>query len=231
MKIGSLTGLAILLITPNVLAGSNITAVIDPSAIPTISTTPPICPQGVTDTGGTCLTKDQKEKVVEALKELKDIHDSKAKLDFPQPIVIIRDWQNSVYINGGAKKPIPAKLTIGQHVDRDLEIQLPIQLYYRKAPPKPWFRFRIRAQLGVLVPEVVQDMSRSGGSFVDGGIGWDFFHIPGIELNLAVYTGIRSAGGGLGLDLTKNFGVYAGYSFVYDGLKSSSLVAGYFAFN
>lgn len=193
----------------------------------------PSCPAEVTSSGGACLTKEQKEKVVEALKELEDIHGSKAELEFPEPIVIIRDWEDRVYINGGEKKPIKAKLRIGQHVDRDLEMQLPIRVFYREAPPPPWFRLRIRAQLGILAPQILQS-AKSGGDFKpfwDAGIGWDFVHVPGIELNLAAYTGIRSAGGGLGLDLTKNFGAYAGYSLAYDGWQHSLLVAGYFAFN
>lgn len=191
------------------------------------------CPKEITDAGGACLTKAQRDQVVEALKELKDIHDSKAELEFPEPIVIIRDWEDRIYVNGGEKRPVKAKLRIGQHVDRDLEMQLPIQVFYREEPPPPWLRLRVRAQLGVLVLEAVRAAGSDGDPkpFWDAGIGWDFAHVPDLELNLAAYTGVRSAGGGLGIDLTRNFGLYAGYGLVYDGWSHSALAAGYFSFN
>lgn len=180
-----------------------------------------------------CITKSQKNKIVSALHQLEDIHNSKVRLDFSKPVIIIRDWKNRVYISGGAKKPIRARLRIGKYVDRDLAVQFPIQIYYRKAPPEPWFRLRIRAQLGILVPEAITGIVSSGKPkpFWDAGIGWDFFHIPEFGLNLAAYTGIRSAGGGIGLDLTKNFGVYTGYSVIYSGFRSSILSSVYFSFN
>ena len=220
----------------NAWAGSDLVTngtIIQPTPPTPSGASAPVCPPEVTDSGGMCLTREQKEKVLEALRELEDVHTSKAEVEFPEPIIIIRDWEDRVYINGGEGKPVKAKLRIGKHVDRDLEMQLPIKVFYRDAPPPPWFRLRIRAQAGILAPQVVQSM-RTGEDlkpFWDAGIGWDFVHVPGIELNLAAYTGIRSAGGGFGLDLTKNFGVYAGYSLAYDGLQHSLLAAGYFAFN
>jgi len=209
---------------------------------PTASPPPLPCPPEVTESGGTCLTKEQREKIVEALKELDDIHRSKAELEFPEPIVIVRDWEDRVYVNGGERKPVKVKLRIGGHVDRDLEARLPVRVFYREKPPDPWFRLRIRAQFGILVPQLVRSVrnaasdaspERDGGleEFWDAGIGWDFFHVPDWGLNLAAYTGIRSLGGGLGMDLTKNFGLYAGYGVTYDGWDHSLLTSAYFAFN
>lgn len=191
------------------------------------------CPKELTDSGGVCLTKEQKEKIVESVKELKNIHESKAELEVEEPIVIIRDWEDRVYINGGDKKPVKLRLKIGEHVDRELEAVLPVSVYYRDKPPDPWFRLRIRAQVGILIPEFIESISNTDNldSPWDAGIGWDFFHIPGYELNLAAYTGVRSAGGGVGIDLTKNFGIYSGYSFIYKGLSHSFQLAAYFSFN
>ena len=185
------------------------------------------------NSGGVYLTKINKNKIIKALKELKNIYDSKAELIFKEPIIIIRDWKDRIYINGGAKKPIKVELKIGKHIDRDFNASLPIRIFYRKAPPVPWFRLRIRAQVGILVLEAIHDISGTNNlrPFWDAGIGWDFMRIPMINLNLAGYTGIRSVGGGVGLDLTKNFGVYVGYGLIYNGFRSSVLTSFYFAFN
>lgn len=180
--------------------------------------------------GGICLTKEQRAQVTAAIEELDDIKNSKAEVEILEPIIIIRDWEDRVYINGGEKKPIKLKLRIGKTINRDMEMTLPIQVGYREEPPDPMFRLRIRAQAGFLIPTIFESPIKEHIlDGMDAGIGWDFFHLD--LVNLSVYTGIRSVGGGLGLDLTKNFGPYLGYSLVYDGLKSNALAGIYFSFN
>lgn len=179
--------------------------------------------------GGKCLTEEQWGQVRKALKELDDVHDSPAELKLEQPVVIIQDWQGRVYVNGGEKQPIPAKLKIGQYVDRDMAVTVDAKVYYREKPPDPMFRLRIRAQAGLLVPQLVTAVGGEKQNFFDGGVGLDFFHLG--PVNASANIGVFSSGGGLGLDLTKNFGVLAGYAFVYDGLKSSVLGGIYFSFN
>jgi hypothetical protein len=176
--------------------------------------------------GGKCITKEQLDQITKALQELDDIHKSPAVIDTKDEIYIISDWDGRVYVNGGDKDPIKMQLKMGKYVDREMAATIPTHVYYRPKPPDPMFRLRIRAQVGVLIPQVFQ--SDTGWNKYDAGISWDFFHIK--ALNVAAYTGIRSAGGGIGLDLTNNFGVYGGYSFVYDGFKSGSLLAAYFSF-
>ncbi|HEY8097920.1 MAG TPA: hypothetical protein VIE65_17825, partial [Methylobacter sp.] len=139
------------------------------------------------------------------------------------------DWDDRVYINGGSKKPIQATLKLGDTINRDMEMTLPIKVYYREKPPDPMFRLRIRAQAGILVPELIHTLQGKNDPFWDAGIGWDFFHLNAV--NIAAYTGIRSVGAGIGLDLTKNFGPYLGYSLKYDGFQSSLLTGIYFSFN
>ena len=171
-----------------------------------------------------CLGPEDKKTVVDSLKELKSIKESKAVLKLKGDIVIVRDWQDRVYVNGGSAKPVDATLTLGSTINRDMEIQLPVQVYYRPKPPDPMFRLRIRAQAGVLVPMIWKD-SKGGW---DAGISFDFFHYD--IFNIAAYTGVRSAGGGVGMDLTRNFGPYVGYSLVYDGWQSGILAGAYFSF-
>lgn len=186
------------------------------------------CP--IQDEGGICLSKEEKEKVKEALKELDEIHSSPAELSI-EPIIIIRDWENRVYINGQEKKPLKLKLKIGSTIERDLEVELPVKLSYREAPPPPMFRLRIRAQVGFLSTPLVNllDDSADISRVLDGGVGWDWFGIS--EFNSAVYTGVRSSGLQVGYDLTKNFGLTGGFHLMYDGFKGTGALQLYFSFN
>jgi len=91
------------------------------------------------------------------------------------------------------------------------------------------FRLRIRAQVGILIPQMIQTFDGDKRRFWDSGLGWDFFHLD--DFNVALYTGVNSLGGGIGYDLTRNFGLYGGYAFVYSGLQSSIITTIYFSFN
>jgi hypothetical protein len=183
--------------------------------------TPPPAP--VPASGGVCLTAEEKQKVVAAVQELKKIKDSPAVLKIQDPVEIISDWDGRVYL----QQKIPAKLTIGDTIDRDLVITLDSKVAYRPKPPDPMFRLRIRAQAGVLIPQLFQ--TDSGWNKYDAQLALDFWHIGVVNVNVA--TGIRSAGGGVGIDLTKNFGPFLNYALVYDGFKSGILIGGYFSFN
>lgn len=180
-----------------------------------------------------CLTKEQKDKVVKALKELKDIKESEAEVTFEEDIVIIRDWEDRVYVNGGEKKPVKMKLQLGETIDRDMEAQLPIKLSYREEPPDPPFRFRLRAQLAVMVPELVRSIRDEEFEIPwDFSVGLDFLHFD--ALNLAGYVGTLGFGLGAGVDLTKNFGAMANFMIRYDGFDpfEPTMNTGiYFAFN
>ena len=179
--------------------------------------------------GGACVTKEELDQIKEALRELQSIHEAQAQITIQDPVVIIHDWDGRVYVNGGDKNPLKMKLKLGDTIDRDMAATLPTQVYYRPKPPDPMFRLRIRAQAGILTPQIVDAISGNSSKWWDVGIGWDFFHIDNV--NLSLYTGIQSAGGGIGFDLTKNFGPYVGYSLVYEGFKSGAFAGVYFAFN
>lgn len=186
-------------------------------------------PPCVPPPGGKCLTADQYDQVKKALQELDDVHKSPATVTVEGPVVIIQDWQNRVYVNGGEKQPVRMKLKIGQYVDRDMAVTLETQVFYREKPPDPMFRLRIRAQAGLLAPQLLDAAKGTKQNFFDAGVGFDFFHVG--PVNLSANVGVFSSGGGLGLDLTKNFGVLAGYALAYDGWKSGVLAGVYFSFN
>jgi len=183
----------------------------------------------VPEPGGVCLSASQFQEVKKALLELDSIHKSPAIIATNDKITIIHDWNGRVYVNGGETKPLRYKLKLGDTIDRDLVVKLDTQVHYRPKPPDPMFRLRIRAQLGILLPELSKTFEGEWEDFVDAGLGWDFFHYK--LINFAAYTGIRSAGVGAGFDVTKNFGPYIGYSFIYDGFRSSVMFGSYMAFN
>ena len=186
-------------------------------------------PECVPPPGGKCLTKEQFDGVKKALEELDGIHKSPVVVTTDDKVVIVNDWEGRVYVNGGTSAPLRMKVRIGDTVDRDVEMTLKPVVNYRPKPPDPMFRLRVRAQVGVLVPELVRTAGGTRQDFWDGGIGWDFFHVG--AFNLAAYTGIRSVGGGFGVDITRNFGTYAGYALVYDDWRSSVHTGVFFAFN
>jgi hypothetical protein len=177
--------------------------------------------------GGVCITEEQKEKLRKAILELDAIKNSPAEITVKEPIVIVRDWQDRVYINGGEKKPIQLKLKMGETIERDMSVTLPVMTYYREKPPDPMFRLRIRAQAGFLVPDLFKK-DISVPERMDAGLGFDFFHIN--ILNLSVYVGARSTGIGPGVDITRNFGVYSNFSIKYDGFTLGNLTGAYFSF-
>jgi len=179
--------------------------------------------------GGICLTKEQRDAIKQGILELDEIHNSQAIITTDDSITIIQDWNGRVYVNGGDKNPIRLKLKIGKTIERDLSMVLPTQVHYRPEPPDPMFRLRIRAQVGILIPQMIQTLDGDKTEpFIDGGIGWDLFHIK--TVNLAVYTGVRSLGINIGLDLTKNFGIFTGPIMIYQSLQLSVITGMYFSF-
>lgn len=178
---------------------------------------------------GKCLTADQYAQVKQALQELDAIHKAPAEVTVQDPVVVIQDWQGRVYVNGGDKQPIRMKLKLSDTVDRDMAVTLETKVYYREKPPDPMFRLRIRAQAGLLAPQLIDAVRGKKQNFFDAGVGWDFFHLG--LVNAAVHTGVFSSGATVGVDVTKNFGGFGGFALAYDGLRPSALLGLYFAFN
>lgn len=170
-----------------------------------------------------CLDEKEVDTIVYALEQLQDIHDSEAKVEFTTPIEIIRDWDGRIYVNGGGKRPIESELKIGKYLSRTLHMNIPVKVSYLEKPEDPMFRFRVKAEFHVLVPELIKKED-----FIDVGVSLDFFHIK--NFNTSAYVGFRSGGISLGYDVTKNFGVQLTPSFVYTSLKLSGSTGVYFSF-
>ncbi len=183
----------------------------------------------VPEPGGKCLTKEQLEQVRVALQELDSIHRSKAELELLDPVIVVHDWDGRVYVNGGETKPLRVKLRVGQTVERDLSMVVKADVHYRERPPDPMFRLRIRAQAGLLVPQLVYAVKGMKENFFDAWASFDFMHIG--PVNASANLGVFSMSIGPGVDLTRNFGVAAGYAMMYNGLRSSIFTGLYFSFN
>lgn len=176
-----------------------------------------------------CYDEQTRQQIKEALQELDKIHNSKAELKLLDPVIIVRDWDGRIYVNGGDKKPLRMQLKISDTINRDVALTLSPKVYTREKPADPMLRLRLRAQIGVLARGTYERIASGGNWPVDGGLNLDFFHLG--PVNLGVYAGVFSSGVQIGLDLTRNFGVFAGPTFVYQGLKADALMGCYFSFN
>lgn len=175
-----------------------------------------------------CYSEQTRQEVIKALEELDTIYKSKAELKLQDPVIVIRDWDGRIYVNGGEKNPLRIKLRLGSTIDRDLALVLKPRVYTREKPADPMFRLRLRAQIGVLARGTYERIANGGSWPIDGGLNLDFFHLG--PVNLGIYAGIFSAGPQIGLDLTRNFGVFAGPTMVYQGLKMDAILGVFFSF-
>lgn len=177
-----------------------------------------------------CYSEQTRKEVLKALEELDNIYKSKVELKLQDPVIVIRDWDGRVYVNGGESNPLRLNLRLGPTIDRDIALVLKPRIHTREKPADPMFRLRLRAQVGVLARGTYERIANGGSWPIDGGLNLDFFHLG--LVNFGVYAGIFSAGPQVGLDITRNFGVFTGYSLVYLKPKEPDLLSGiYFSFN
>lgn len=95
-----------------------------------------------------------------------------------------------------------------------------------KEPPVWGFRFRPKFAGSYLFVDGFSSSKAVDG--VDVGLLWDFFYYKAVNLNVA--TGFRSIGAGLGADLTRNFGLYGGWSISWWTFKQNPQLGLYFSF-
>ncbi len=176
--------------------------------------------------GGKCLTAAQFADVRAALQELDSIKSSEMTGQFLDRLVIVNDWQGRTFVNGGKNEPLRLKIKVGT-IDRTLGVVLDSDVFYRPAPAEPAFGFRtrFRAQAGLLAPMI---LSPGGSKPFDIGASLDFVHLRSV--NVDVFVGFNGIGPGVGLDLTKNFGMRVGYELTWS-LSHQAFVGAYFSFN
>lgn len=167
--------------------------------------------------GGVCVSQEDMDAILAVLEQKKCQLEQTPSIAL-DPITVVVDKEGRIYTSGN--DPHPYKVHIdwcGYKIEG--EGHVPVVAAVREEPT--WgFRFRPKAAVGVLP-------FASGGKFFDAGLLVEPFHVAWVNVN--GYVGVQSVGGGVGLDITSNFGGYVGYSLSYSG--SPGVFAGtYFAF-
>lgn len=173
--------------------------------------------------GSACVPPNDLKDMVTALKGQRCLKTTQPtfKLD---PITIVRDKDGRVFASGADPAPYTVQMSwCGYTVTAKGEVNVQAAM---AVPPTYGFRFRPKATLGLLLADTFKQDPWSKG--VDGGVLVEPFFYQWVNLN--AYVGVRSVGGGIGFDLTKNFGVYAGYAITWDGWRSNPFTSAYFAF-
>jgi group I intron endonuclease len=140
------------------------------------------------------------------------------------PITIVMDNDGRVYYSGADPKPYTLKM---KWCNFEIQGEGKLNVIVAKTEPPVWgFRFRPKFAGSFLFVDAFKQSS--AGEAVDVGILWDFLYYKSFNVNVA--TGFRSAGVGVGYDLTRNFGAYAGWAFSWWTLKQNPQAGLYFSF-
>lgn len=172
---------------------------------------------------GTCVPDEDMDAIVQILRERKCLNDEKPefKLD---PVTIVIDQEGRVYGSGAQPKPYTVTMS---WCNLEARAEGKVQLLVAKREPPVWgFRFRPKFQSGFLFVDALKN--KDALSAVDVGLLLEPVYYRQFNLNVAV--GFRSLGAGLGFDITKNFGAYAGYAVSYDSWLSNPYAGLSFAF-
>jgi hypothetical protein len=140
------------------------------------------------------------------------------------PITILTDRDGRTFINGSQPHPYTVRMRwcsyeatgVGQ-----------VNAVAARMPDPTWgWRFRPKAALGFLVADALGEEDAAKG--LDAGILLEPFFVKWFNVN--GYVGVRSVGAGVGFDITRNFGGYAGYAFSWGGQRHNPHAAFWFAF-
>lgn len=173
--------------------------------------------------GSTCVPQEDLEVFVKLLQEQKCRNENPPKFQL-DGITIIEDQDGRIYGSGSDPKPYTLHMNWCNY---EVTATGKVQLFVAKREPPFWgFRFRPKFQSGFLFTDAIA--KENALSAIDVGVLLEGFYYRSVNLNLAA--GFRSVGAGVGLDITKNFGAYAGYALSYDGLRSNPYLGLSFAF-
>jgi hypothetical protein len=169
-----------------------------------------------------CVLQEDLEVLLSSVEEKQCLMTTPPRLTLDS-ITITTDEQGRVYYSGSAPVPFGARLSWCNH---EVQFEGKLKVVVAKREPKEWgFRFKLKFAGSFLFLDAFE---RSAQQAVDVGLLWDFLYWRSLNLNVA--TGFRSAGVGVGYDITKNFGVYTGYGFSFWTLKSNPQMGLYFGF-
>lgn len=163
---------------------------------------------------GTCVADEDMQKILRVLRERKCLNDQPPTFEL-DPVNIVIDKDGRVFFSG--EKPHPYTLKM-KWCHYEVEAQGKVDVIAAVQEPPVWgFRFRPKAYIGVLPLEPFYELAageeREFADVMDAGVMVDFLYYQWANLNVAV--GYRSLGGGVGFDLTSNFGAYVGYGLTW----------------
>jgi len=174
--------------------------------------------------GATCVPPEDLKVFVDLLKEKKCLQSSQPSFEL-DPITIIVDQDGRIFYSGAEPNPYTLRM---KWCSYEAEAKGKVKVIAAMREPETWgLRFRPKAYLGYLPLEpVVYDTKPESG--IDAGLMLDLFHVQLANVNVAV--GFRSFGLGVGVDVTKNFGAYAGYAMSWASWNHNLNTALWFAF-
>lgn len=173
---------------------------------------------------GTCVAPDDMKKIVTVLQEAQCLKKEQPtyKLD---PVNIVVDRDGRIFFSGADPQPYRLHMHWCNY-DVDAEGKVNV-LAAVQEPPSYGFRFRPKAYVGYLLAEPFRE-GRTAKDGVDAGLMVDPFYVK--DFNLNVHVGFRAVGVGLGVDIFRSFGGYAGYAISWDGFHHNPEAALWFSF-
>lgn len=166
------------------------------------------CPEGFV-----CVKIEDMAKVLHVLRERQCLQETEPTFDISEVKIII-DKDRRVYYTGSGpeSKYIVTMKWCPFTVTAEGEVKMNVGIM---EPPVWGFRFRPKAYMGY-IPLLPFFDGNGFSDGVDAGLMVDFVHYRWANLNVAL--GFKSFGLGVGVDITKNFGGYAGYGMIWKPL-------------
>jgi len=168
---------------------------------------------GSTDT---CVVEEDMALFLQVLEEKRCMGESKPTFRF-DPIQVTEDQYGRMFVSGGNSYKVHFDWCT-YSVDATANLTMQVAKY---VPPEMGFRYRLKVAPGYLPLEALS--AQNGYAGLDVGVLVESFFFQ--SLNINGYVGVRSVGVGLGLDLTRNMGLYAGYALTLGSWLSGPHVA------
>jgi len=174
--------------------------------------------------GSKCVSADDLNTLLTIAREKQCLLSTQPTITM-DPVTLTIDRQGRIFFTGSAPHPYSLKMSWCNYT---LAAQGKVTVVAAVEEPPDWgFRFRPKAYMGVLPLEPFHT-GNNARSAVDAGLMLDPLYYK--FLNLNVHVGFRAVGAGIGVDLTRNFGVYAGYALTWDGFRQNPEAALWFSF-
>lgn len=155
--------------------------------------------------GQTCVPPEDMQVFVKLLQEKKCLQTTQPDLKL-DPLTVTEDKDGRIFVSGA--EPFPYTIRF-KWCDYEVEAKGRLNVIVAKTEPPTWgWRFRLKATPGYL--PVTAFTEKDGYAGLDFGLLAEPFFLHWANLN--AYVGVRSLGAGVGFDLTRNLGLYAGYA-------------------